>query len=190
MKRQAKSQPGRQHGHTDLTAKMPAWDEDELLVRIEGLDHPVLLLVLDGVTDPHNLGACLRTADAVGADAVIGAKDRAAPLNYTARLIACGGAEHVPYVQVVNLARTLESLRKSGVWVVGTADDSDRDIYDADLKGSLAIVLGAEGRGLRRLTRKRCDFIVRIPMFGHVECLNVSVAAGVCLFEAIRQRRR
>ncbi|WP_018234008.1 23S rRNA (guanosine(2251)-2'-O)-methyltransferase RlmB [Thioalkalivibrio thiocyanodenitrificans] len=148
-----------------------------------------LLLVLDGVTDPHNLGACLRTADAAGVTAVIVPRDRAAGLTPVARKVASGAAESVPFVQVTNLARTLDQLKEAGVWVVGTSDDAPQDLYQADLKGPLALVLGAEGQGMRRLTRERCDLLVHIPMQGTVESLNVSVATGVCLFEAMRQRR-
>jgi 23S rRNA (guanosine2251-2'-O)-methyltransferase len=147
-----------------------------------------LLLVLDGVTDPHNLGACLRTADAAGVTAVIVPRDRAAGLTPVARKVASGAAESVPFVQVTNLARTLDQLKEAGVWVVGTSDDAPQTLYQADLKGPLALVLGAEGQGMRRLTRERCDLLIHIPMHGAVESLNVSVATGVCLFEAVRQR--
>lgn len=147
-----------------------------------------LLLVLDGVTDPHNLGACLRTADGAGVNAVVVPRDRAAGLTPVARKVASGAAENVPFVQVTNLARTLDSLKEAGVWLVGTSDDAPLTLYQADLKGPLALVLGAEGQGMRRLTRERCDLLVRIPMQGIVSSLNVSVAAGVCLFEAVRQR--
>ena len=148
-----------------------------------------LLLVLDGVQDPHNLGACLRTADAAGAAGVIVPRDRAAGLSATVRKVASGAAESVPLVQVVNLARTLRWLRERGLWVVGTDADAAKSLYEADLRGPLAIVMGAEGTGLRRLTRESCDVLVQIPMQGSVATLNVSVAAGVLLFEAIRQRR-
>lgn len=148
-----------------------------------------LLLVLDGVTDPHNLGACLRTADAAGAAAVVVPRDRAAGLTPVVRKVASGAAEHVPFVQVTNLARTLDALKSAGVWVVGASDDAPGTLYQADLKGPLALVLGAEGQGMRRLTRERCDLLVCIPMQGSVSSLNVSVAAGICLFEAVRQRQ-
>lgn len=147
-----------------------------------------LLLVLDGVTDPHNLGACLRTADAAGVTAVVVPRDRAAGLTPAVRKVASGAAETVPFVQVTNLARTLDRLKQAGMWVVGTGDDAPQTLYQADLKGPLALVMGAEGQGMRRLTRERCDLLVRIPMQGTVSSLNVSVAAGVCLFEAVRQR--
>lgn len=148
----------------------------------------VLLLVLDGVQDPHNLGACLRTADAAGVDAVIVPKDRAAGLTPTARKVACGAAESVPFFQVTNLARTLKQLNEAEVWIVGTAGETDTSIYDINLTGKLAIIMGAEEKGLRRLTRENCDQLVKLPMAGQVESLNVSVATGVCLFEAVRQR--
>ncbi|MGA6098497.1 23S rRNA (guanosine(2251)-2'-O)-methyltransferase RlmB [Stutzerimonas marianensis] len=160
---------------------------DELLDRTE---EPPLLLVLDGVTDPHNLGACLRTADAAGALAVIIPKDKSATLNATVRKVACGAAEVMPLVAVTNLARTLEKLQQRGLWVVGTAGEAEQELYDQDLSGPTVLVMGAEGKGMRRLTREHCDFLVRLPMAGSVSSLNVSVATGVCLFEAQRQRRR
>lgn len=159
---------------------------EELLDRTEGAP---LLLVLDGVTDPHNLGACLRTADAAGALAVIIPKDKSATLNATVRKVACGAAEVIPLVAVTNLARTLEKLQQRGLWVVGTAGEAEQEIYDQDLSGPIVLVMGAEGKGMRRLTREHCDFLVRLPMAGSVSSLNVSVATGVCLFEARRQRR-
>ena len=164
------------------------WGEamlDELLDRTEG---PPLLLVLDGVTDPHNLGACLRTADAAGALAVIVPKDKSATLNATVRKVACGAAEVIPLVAVTNLARTLEKLQQKGLWIVGTAGEAEQSLYEQDLTGPIVLVMGAEGRGMRRLTREHCDYLVRLPMAGSVSSLNVSVATGVCLFEALRQR--
>lgn len=155
---------------------------------LEGLSEPALLLVLDGVQDPHNLGACLRVADAMGAHAVIAPKDRAAGLNPTVRKVASGAAETVPFITVTNLARTLRELQELGIWVVGTAGEAEKDLFGMKLDGPMALVLGAEGEGLRRLTRENCDQLARIPMFGTVESLNVSVAAGICLFEARRQR--
>jgi 23S rRNA (guanosine2251-2'-O)-methyltransferase len=159
---------------------------DELLDGIEGTP---LLLVLDGVTDPHNLGACLRVADGAGAHAVIAPKDRSVGLNTTVAKVASGAAETVPYITVTNLARTLRELQERGIWVIGTADGTDKSLYDMDLKGPTAIVMGAEGEGMRRLTRETCDELVALPMAGGVESLNVSVASGVCLYEAVRQRR-
>jgi 23S rRNA (guanosine2251-2'-O)-methyltransferase len=147
-----------------------------------------LLLVLDGVTDPHNLGACLRVADGAGAHAVLAPRDHAVGLNATVAKVASGAAETVPYLMVTNLARTLAALKERGIRVVGTSDDATASLHDTDLTGPLALVLGAEGPGMRQLTRKSCDALVRIPMQGAVESLNVSVAAGVCLFEALRQR--
>ena len=147
-----------------------------------------LILILDGVTDPHNLGACLRSADAAGVTAVIFPKDKSADVNDVARKVASGAAETVPWVRVTNLARTIESLKQAGVWVIGTDGDAEGTVYEQDLSGPCALVLGSEGAGMRRLTRDLCDFIVKLPMAGSVSSLNVSVAAGVCLFEALRQR--
>lgn len=158
---------------------------DELLDAIEG---PPLLLVLDGITDPHNLGACLRVADGVGAHAVIAPKDRAVGLNATAAKVASGAAETVPYITVTNLARTLRELKERDIMLVGTSDDVEKTIYDVDFSGGIALIMGSEGEGMRRLTRETCDVLVQIPMFGSVESLNVSVASGVCLYEARRQR--
>ena len=158
---------------------------DELLDAVDG---PPLLLVLDGITDPHNLGACLRVADGAGAHAVIAPKDRAVGLNATAAKVASGAADSVPYITVTNLARTLRELKDRGIWLVGTTDDAEQSLYQADFKGPSALVMGSEGEGMRRLTTECCDFLVQIPMFGAVESLNVSVASGVCLFEARRQR--
>ena len=147
-----------------------------------------LILILDGVTDPHNLGACLRSADAAGANAVVFPKDKSADVNDVARKVASGAAETVPWVRVTNLARTIESLKQAGVWVIGTDGNAERTLYEQDLSGPCALVLGSEGAGMRRLTRDLCDFVVKLPMAGSVSSLNVSVAAGVCLFEAVRQR--
>ena len=157
----------------------------EILDRAEG---PLLLLILDGVQDPHNLGACLRSADAAGVDAVIIPRDRSAPLNATARKVACGAAESLPVIRVTNLARTLRFLREAGVWIYGASGDAASSLYETDLCGPLALVLGGEGRGLRRLTREHCDGLLSIPMAGSISSLNVSVAAGVFLFEVRRQR--
>jgi 23S rRNA (guanosine2251-2'-O)-methyltransferase len=147
-----------------------------------------LILILDGVTDPHNLGACLRSADAAGATAVIFPKDKSADVNEVARKVASGAAETVPWVRVTNLSRTIELLKQTGVWVIGTDGDAETVLYEQDLSGPCALVLGSEGAGMRRLTRDLCDFVVKLPMAGSVSSLNVSVAAGVCLFEAVRQR--
>ena len=156
---------------------------------LDTLDEPPLLLVLDGVQDPHNLGACLRSADAFGVHAVIAPKDRAVGITATVEKVACGAAETVPYITVTNLARTLRELQELGIWVVGAAGDAEQDLYGFKHTGALAWVLGAEGEGLRRLTRETCDELARIPMQGSVESLNVSVSAGICLFEARRQRQ-
>ena len=166
-------------------ARLPAHIEDVL----EALEEPALLLILDGVTDPHNLGACLRVADAMGAHAVIAPKDRAVGINATVSKVASGAAETVPYIAVTNLARAMRELKDRGVWLVGADERADLDLYAARLEGPLAWVLGAEGEGMRRLTRENCDELVRIPMLGTVESLNVSVSAGVCLSESRRQRQ-
>ena len=164
-------------------------DERFLWALLENGEHTPFLLVLDGVTDPHNLGACLRSADAAGVQAVIIPKDNSASINETVRKVACGAAETVPLIPVTNLARTLKTLQDKGVWIVGTAGESTVSIFDAPLKGPLAVVMGAEGKGMRRLTREHCDHLAYIPMVGSVSSLNVSVATGVCLFEALRQRQ-
>jgi 23S rRNA (guanosine2251-2'-O)-methyltransferase len=156
---------------------------------LDQVQEPLLLLVLDGVTDPHNLGACLRTADAAGVHAVIAPKDRAVGLSAVVERVACGAAQSVPYLMVTNLARTLRDLKSRGIWVVGTDEAAEQTPDQVDLTLPTAWVMGAEGEGMRRLTRELCDVTVRIPMAGSVESLNVSVATGVCLFEAVRQRR-
>ena len=158
---------------------------DDLLDEVEG---PPLILVLDGVTDPHNLGAVLRVADGAGAHAVIAPKDHAVGINATVAKVASGAAETVPYFMVTNLARTLNELKERNIWVLGTSDDAPQTLYQADLKVPTAIVMGAEGTGMRQLTRKTCDGLISLPMRGAVESLNVSVASGICLYEALRQR--
>lgn len=160
-------------------------DLDDLL---DSLAEPPLLLVLDSVTDPHNLGACLRVADGAGAHAVIAPKDHAVGINATVAKVASGAAETVPYFMVTNLARTLKELKERNIWCVGTSDEAEKSIYQTDLNIPLALILGAEGTGMRRLTRESCDLLVSIPMKGAVESLNVSVASGICLYEALRQR--
>jgi 23S rRNA (guanosine2251-2'-O)-methyltransferase len=175
--------------HQGVVAKVtPLAQSHSLDDLLDAVDGPPLLLVLDGVTDPHNLGACLRVADGAGVHAVVAPKDHAVGLNATVAKVASGAAETVPYLMVTNLARTLNELKERDILVVGTSDDAPGTLYEADLKGAVALVLGAEGKGLRQLTRKTCDVLVRIPMLGAVESLNVSVAAGVCLYEARRQR--
>ena len=166
----------------------PVRNENFLNAMLDGLQEVPFLLILDGVQDPHNLGACLRTADAVGAHAVIAPKDNAVSLNSTVRKVACGAAETIPFVSVTNLARCLRGLKERGIWLIGTAGEAQQPVYAQDLKGPLALVMGAEGKGMRRLTRETCDGLVYIPMQGSVESLNVSVATGVCLYEALRQR--
>lgn len=172
----AKARPGRQYDEKDL---------DKI---IEDNACP-FLLVLDGVTDPHNLGACLRTADAAGVHAVVVPKDKSASLTPTVRKVACGAAEVIPLIQVTNLARTLKELQQAGVWIVGTAGEAQQDIYQSKLTGPLALVMGAEGKGMRRLTREHCDELIKLPMAGSVSSLNVSVATGICLYEVVRQRK-
>ena len=181
--------PGNHQGVAALCAEGDVHDEHYLDSLLESLDHPPLLLILDGITDPHNLGACLRTADAAGVDAVIAPKDKSVGITATVRKVACGGAESVPFIVVTNLARAMSRIQEAGVWIAGTCGEADKEIYDADLKGPLALVMGAEGEGMRRLTREHCDLLVRLPMAGTVSSLNVSVATGVCLYEANRQRR-
>jgi 23S rRNA (guanosine2251-2'-O)-methyltransferase len=178
----------RRHSHTDYTKAVRTRDESDLRTIVEAAQNP-LLLILDQVTDPHNLGACLRTADAAGVAAVIVPKDHSATLTDTVRHIACGAAESVPFIQVTNLARTMEQLKELGVWLTGTAEKAEKGLYDMDFTGPCGLVMGAEGPGMRRLTAEKCDFLIRIPMQGQVPCLNVSVATGVCLFEAVRQRQ-
>ena len=155
---------------------------------LDALDEPPLLLVLDGITDPHNLGACLRVADGVGAHAVIAPKDRAVGINATVLKVASGAAETVPYITVTNLARALRTLKERNILLAGTVAESEKSLYDVDFSGACAFILGSEGEGLRRLTRDNCDVLVHVPMFGTVESLNVSVATGVCLYEGRRQR--
>ena len=175
--------------HQGVVAKVNALASvnslDDVLDAVEG---PPLVLVLDGVTDPHNLGACLRVADGAGAHAVVAPKDHAVGLNATVAKVASGAADTVPYLMVTNLARSLNELKERNIWIIGTSDDATKTIHEIDLKGPVALVLGAEGDGMRQLTRKTCDELVRIPMLGAVESLNVSVASAVCLYEAVRQR--
>jgi len=178
----------RHQGVLVQTLAAPVLGENDLDELVTGLDHPALLLVLDGVTDPHNIGACLRSADAAGTDAVIVPKDKSGTLTPTAVKIASGAADSVPFVMVTNLARTLDHLKAAGIWVFGAAGEATSTLYQCDFKAPAAIVMGAEGKGLRRLTRQTCDDLFQIPMAGDVSSLNVSVAAGVSLFEAVRQR--
>jgi 23S rRNA (guanosine2251-2'-O)-methyltransferase len=175
----AKVTPGKTYTENDL---------DDILSQANARDESPFLLILDGVTDPHNLGACLRNADAAGVQAIIVPKDKAARLTPTVRKVAVGAAETVPLVQVTNLARTMKHLQQMGVWIIGTAGETDTCLYDVKLDGPMALVMGAEGKGMRRLTREHCDQLVKLPMAGSVSSLNVSVATGICLFEIVRQR--
>lgn len=168
--------------------EVPRYSEKQIPEILAGLASPALILVLDGVTDPHNLGACLRSADAAGVGLVIAPKDKAVGVTSVARKVACGAAETVPFVQVTNLARTLKQLQEAGIWLVGLAGEAEQLLYEIDLTGPVGIVMGAEGSGLRRLTREHCDYLAKLPMAGAVSSLNVSVATGVTLFEAVRQR--
>lgn len=163
-------------------------DLDDIIAQAERNNTSPFLLILDGVTDPHNLGACLRNADAAGVHAIVVPKDNAAKITATVRKVAVGAAETVPLVQVTNLARTMKTLQKMGVWIIGTAGETDTCLYDVKLSGPMALVMGAEGKGMRRLTRENCDQLVKLPMAGSVSSLNVSVATGICLFEIVRQR--
>lgn len=179
------------HRHQGIVAEyttVKSLTENDLYDLLDELEEAPFLLVLDGVTDPHNLGACLRTCDGAGVHAVIVPRDNAASLTPTARKVASGAAETTPLVSVTNLARTLDQLKEQGIWLTGTSDKAQQTLYQANLTGPTALVMGAEGKGIRRLTEERCDFLISIPMAGQVSSLNVSVATGVCLFEAVRQR--
>jgi len=169
--------------------QLPSYNEADLTALLDAQSEPALLLILDGVQDPHNLGACLRSANAMGVSAVIAPKNRAVNITPTVRKVACGAASLTPFIPVTNLARTMRSLKEQGVWLVGMDASVDTDLAQIDLTGSVAIVLGSEGSGMRRLTRDQCDFLAKIPMPGAMESLNVSVATGVCLYEGVRQRK-
>jgi 23S rRNA (guanosine2251-2'-O)-methyltransferase len=174
---------------TEEERPAPALDEHDVMHIVAAKEVPFLLL-LDCVQDPHNLGAILRSADGAGIDCVIAPKDKSCGITETVRRVSVGAADHVPFAQVTNLARMMEKLKAAGVWIVGTSDHAtSKSLYDLDLTGPLAIVMGSEDKGMRRLTEENCDFLAALPMAGKVECLNVSVATGVCLFEAVRQRR-
>lgn len=179
---------GNHQGVLAYCKKMQSMQEADLFAMLTKKEEPALLLILDGVTDPHNLGACFRTADAAGVDAIIAPKDNAAGITPTVAKVACGATETVPFVQVTNLARTIKKLKEENVWVFGLAGEAEHTIYTVDWKGAVAIAMGAEGKGLRRLTRESCDALVKIPMMGSVSSLNVSVATGIALFEAVRGR--
>ncbi|MEM9479262.1 MAG: 23S rRNA (guanosine(2251)-2'-O)-methyltransferase RlmB [Verrucomicrobiota bacterium] len=189
MKRSSRANPksGRRHTHSGGEGGLPSRPEEDLLGIVESAETP-FILILDQVQDPHNLGACLRSANAAGVDAVIAPKNNSVGITDVVQRVACGAAEVTPFVQVTNLARTMKQLQEAGVWLAGTSDQATQSLYETDLKGPIGLVLGAEGKGIRRLTAENCDFLVQIPMLGTVECLNVSVATGVCLFEAVRQR--
>ena len=180
---------GRHQGVVARLAAARAAFPADVISYVQSLEHAPLLLVLDGVQDPHNLGACLRSADAAGVDGVIVPRDKAVGLTPAVRKVACGAVDSTPLVQVTNLSRLLDKLREQGFWVVGTSDKASQDLYQTDMKGNLVVVMGAEGKGMRRLTEERCDFLVSLPMAGTVSSLNVSVATGICLFEAVRQRK-
>lgn len=169
---------------------LPEYNESHLPALLDATKNPSLILILDGVTDPHNLGACLRSADATGVDFVIIPKDKSASLTSVVSKVACGAAESVPLVRVTNLVRAMETLKERGVWIYGAAGETKSTLYEVDCKGHLAIVMGAEGEGLRRLTREHCDGLFSLPMLGSVDSLNVSVATGVSLYEVIRQRSK
>jgi 23S rRNA (guanosine2251-2'-O)-methyltransferase len=183
-----KTAGGQHQGIVARARLQEAGNEQDLAAILAATDTP-LLLILDGVTDPHNLGAILRSADAAGVHAVIVPKDRSVKLTSVVRKVACGAAEAVPFIAVTNLARTIRELKDAGIWVLGAAGETEQTIYQATMTGPLAIAMGAEGDGLRRLTKELCDGLVKIPMFGLVSSLNVSVATGICLFEAVRQRQ-
>lgn len=178
----------RHQGVVALCKAGKTYDEKFLLALAQERAASAFILVLDGVTDPHNLGACLRSADGAGVDAVVIPRDNSVGITPVVSKVACGAAESVPLVVVTNLARTLEKLQQQGVWVVGAAGEADSSLYQTDLSGPLALVMGAEGSGMRRLTRERCDFLAKLPMAGEVSSLNVSVATGIFLFEVVRQR--
>jgi 23S rRNA (guanosine2251-2'-O)-methyltransferase len=175
----ARAQPAKALSENDL---------DEIITHAQNMGKAPFLLVLDGVTDPHNLGAVLRSADAAGVDAVIVTKDKSASLNATVRKVACGAADVIPLIQVTNLSRTLAELQEKAIWVVGTAGEAQQSVFDCKMNGPIALVMGAEGKGMRRLTRERCDELIKLPMHGTVSSLNVSVATGICLYEILRQR--
>jgi 23S rRNA (guanosine2251-2'-O)-methyltransferase len=181
--------PGVKHQGVIAHCKMPGvLTENDLYAMTDDPNKPPLLLILDGVQDPHNLGACLRSADGAGVDAVIIPKDKSVGLTPAVAKVASGALHNVPVVQVTNLARTMEQLKKAGIWLVGMDDKGEQTLYQIDLTVPVAIAMGAEGAGLRRLSKEKCDFLVKLPMAGVVESLNVSVASGICLYEAMRQR--
>ncbi|MDO4410547.1 MAG: 23S rRNA (guanosine(2251)-2'-O)-methyltransferase RlmB [Akkermansia sp.] len=192
MRPHGNNQEARQNKHVrNAPAKIAvkALGEEVLEDILDSTENP-LILILDCIQDPHNLGAILRTADGAGVDAVIAPKDKSVGITETVLRVSVGAAEKVPFIQVTNLSRTMKMLQTRGIWIFGTSDKGDRDIYETDFSGGVALVMGAEGDGMRRLTEENCDFLIRIPMKGSVPCLNVSVATGVCLYEIVRQREQ
>ena len=190
---QLQAMVGEEHNHQGIMAKckpLAPWTETELFESIENVDGRLLFLILDGVQDPHNLGACLRSANAFGVHAVIAPKDRAASITDVVRKVSCGAAEQTPFVVVTNLNRTLQQLKEANIWLVGLDSSASLQLAEIDLKGNIGIVMGNEGDGLRRLTRETCDYLAKIPMIGSVESLNVSVATGVTLYETLKQRTK
>jgi len=190
IKQLDKRAEGRHQGVMALCSPGETYDESFLIRLAKDKGAEGFFLMLDGVTDPHNLGACLRSADGAGVHGVIVPKDNSVGLTPVVTKVACGAAETVPLIMVTNLSRTLDKLQQQGAWVVGTAGEAEHTIYDLDLTGPLVLVMGAEGTGMRQLTRKQCDFLAKLPMAGEVSSLNVSVATGICLFEVVRQRRQ
>ncbi|WP_019613656.1 23S rRNA (guanosine(2251)-2'-O)-methyltransferase RlmB [Psychromonas ossibalaenae] len=192
MHRKSMDEKSQGEQHQGIIARVKAakvLTDNDLDPILNELDEPPFLLILDGVTDPHNLGACLRSADAAGVHAVIIPKDNSASLTPVVRKVACGAAESMPLIHVTNLARTMRALQDKGIWIYGTAGEATQNIYDCKLESGMALAMGAEGKGLRRLTREHCDELIKLPMAGAVSSLNVSVATGICLFEVVRQRR-
>ncbi|MEO0796956.1 MAG: 23S rRNA (guanosine(2251)-2'-O)-methyltransferase RlmB [Verrucomicrobiota bacterium] len=187
-RRRAQNVRARANAHVADRQIVDRIDEDELIERLGALEEDPFILALDQIQDPHNLGACLRTADAAGVHAVIAPQHRAVGITDTVRRISVGAADNVPYVQVVNLGRTLDRFKEMGIWLVGTGDEESELIYTVNLTGPLCMVMGSEAEGIRNKTGRKCDHLVKVPMNGTVDCLNVSVATGVCLFEAVRQR--
>lgn len=194
MHRKALDEKSEGEQHQGVIARVKAakvlteHDLSDIVERTQAKNELPFLLILDGVTDPHNLGACLRNADAAGVQAIVVPKDNAAKINATVRKVAVGAAETVPLIQVTNLARTMKALQEMGIWIIGTAGEATQSLYDCKLQGPMALVMGAEGKGMRRLTRETCDELIKLPMAGSVSSLNVSVASGICLFEIVRQR--
>lgn len=188
MGQNPRSRQQRTHRHSDMAARLTVGSEDKLFDILDKLTEPPFLLILDCIQDPHNLGACLRSANGAGVHAVVMPKDRSVSITEVVRRVACGAAEKTPVIQVTNLARFMKQIQEKGVWIVGTHLSASRSVFESKLTGPLALVVGSEGEGIRRLTADTCDDLIRIPMHGSVESLNVSVATGICLFEAVRQR--